>query len=237
MNANLNISDLLSQTLAAVIGGIILFLLGLAYSLIQRRSKQYTNWIAENWRIIVAGVLTAYVTSYVYHVTHSIYLALVPLVFQSTMFLYVVQLLEPKRPSEKLKKELDKLDELNKKLEDLKQKKQKDDLERLIDERIEKKLKALDREIIFQQILHWESEGVNENVISASIRFLEISKDDSSGLIFVLDKVEDAIKRHKENGHKVSTFNSTELLDALQGIPEKYNLSRKRISMLLENNS
>ena len=50
---NRDLSDFLIQSAATVIGGMILFLLGLLYSAISKRSKEYTNWRSKNWRLLI----------------------------------------------------------------------------------------------------------------------------------------------------------------------------------------
>ena len=202
---NSDLSNFLIQSAATVIGGMILFLLGLLYSAISKKSKEYTNWLTKNWRLLIGILLLIYVTFNVYAITKNIYFASIPIVFSIMVFLFIFQI----NKSNELKSA--KLNELQ--------------INALLE------LKA---DILFERILYWQEQKVYRNVIdycSEALRYAPPSYDD---FIAILDIVEKTIHTMNSEKEILSTYEFSRLHQALSNVPIQYAPLVDRIKSLLD---
>lgn len=201
---NPNIVDFLIQTVAAVIGGVILFLFGLAYSVISKQTKKYLDWISKIWQVVIALLIFIYITFYIYSTTNSIYISALPLLFALAIYLLIINI------NNSTEEKTAKIFTFQKDL-----------------------FLSLRVDTILAEIRYWEMRDISENVLSYCYQALTIAPSDYHNYLLILDIIEDTINKNNKRNESISRYRMNELQELLTRVPENHAAQAKRILNLI----
>lgn len=202
---NPNSIDLLIQTIATVLGGIILFLLGLAYSAFSKRTKEYMGWLSKTWRPIISLILFIYITFYVFSLTKSVFIAALPLLFAFAIYLLIVFM------NNSIEIKAAKVFELQM-----------------------NSIAQLRSDSFLAEIYYWELRDVPENVLSYCYMALSRAPSNYHNYCSLLNIIENTIEKIHKSKRNISTFRFNELHELLPNVPKEYAAQANRILISID---
>jgi hypothetical protein len=213
---NINPSDLIIQTAAAVIGGIILFLLGLILSALSKQTQAYMHVVTKSWRLWIVFLILIYLTSNLFILTKSVNIAILPMLFALAMYLLVIY--------------------MNNSIEEKAAKlftSQKNSIDRLKADHINatEQLKA---DLVLITVRYWQLREIEENALAYCYQALSMAPDNYHDFYTVLGIIEELLNKIKTNEQKLTTFRQNELHKVLKRVPDQYEAQVKRILRLVD---
>jgi len=201
---NPTLAELLIQVAATIVGGIVLFLIGLIYSALSKRVKEYTNWLSKNWRLIAAFGLLIYVIYDIYEITDSIPLALLPIDFAAAIMFITAQVSLHNQ----------------------------DRIERVFRQHSEM-MAVLRSDILMEGIHYWEIQEVQENVLDSCFEVVSSAPTDYHGLAEILRTIEKTLGQMIDRNLSISTFTLGRVHEVLGHMPVTATPQIQRIEKLL----
>lgn len=197
--------DFLVQTLATVVGGAILFLLGLLLSALVKKTKQYAEWLSKNWRILLAAALLLFTAYGLFGITGSLYAVMLAVTLTAALNLVSYHIINRTE---------DGVVHLFKIHED--------------------EIRSVKTDLIMEEASIWELKKVPKNVLSYACSAMQAAPDKYHAVFKILDTIERALRQIGKEDDWLYTFEASVVHGALAKVPDGHTPQRERISALLK---